>query len=72
MNTLSRLAIALIKGYQYLISPLLGPRCRFSPTCSEYACQALAKYGIFKGMWLGTKRICRCHPRHPGGYDPIP
>lgn len=69
---MSRLIIGLIKGYQYLISPLLGPSCRFSPSCSEYTCQALAKFGALKGSWLGAKRICRCHPRNPGGYDPIP
>lgn len=67
-----RLVIGLIKLYQYLISPLLGPRCRYTPTCSVYASEAVAKYGIFKGGWLGTKRICRCHPRSPGGYDPVP
>lgn len=69
---MTRLFIGLIRVYQYLISPLLGPRCRFVPTCSDYSCQALAKYGAVKGGWLGIKRICRCHPRHPGGYDPIP
>lgn len=69
---MSRLFIGLIKAYQILISPLLGPRCRFTPTCSEYAGQAFAKFGAFKGGWLGAKRICRCHPGSPGGYDPIP
>ncbi|MBU1690956.1 MAG: membrane protein insertion efficiency factor YidD [Gammaproteobacteria bacterium] len=69
---MKQLFIGLIRVYQYLISPLLGPRCRFTPTCSEYACQALTKFGVFKGGWLGIKRLCRCHPRHPGGYDPIP
>ncbi|WP_084607557.1 membrane protein insertion efficiency factor YidD [Sulfuricella denitrificans] len=69
---MKQLFIGLIRVYQYLISPLLGPRCRFTPTCSEYSCQALAKFGAFKGSWLGIKRLCRCHPRHPGGYDPIP
>lgn len=69
---MTRLFIGLIRVYQYLISPLLGPRCRFTPTCSEYSCQALVKFGAFRGSWLGIKRLCRCHPRHPGGYDPIP
>lgn len=72
MKVFSRLAIAVVKSYQYLISPLLGARCRFSPTCSEYTCQALAKYGFLRGAWLGVNRICRCHPFRPGGYDPIP
>ncbi|MCE5182300.1 MAG: membrane protein insertion efficiency factor YidD [Betaproteobacteria bacterium] len=69
---MSRLLVGLIKIYQYCISPLLGPRCRFTPTCSEYTCQALTKFGWLKGCWLGAKRVCRCHPGHPGGYDPIP
>ena len=62
----------LIRVYQYLISPWLGPNCRYSPTCSEYACQALEKYGAVKGGWLGIRRVCRCHPWHEGGYDPLP
>ncbi|MHB9100854.1 MAG: membrane protein insertion efficiency factor YidD [Sulfuricella sp.] len=69
---MKRLFVGLIRVYQYLISPLLGPHCRFTPTCSEYSCQALVKFGAFKGGWLGIKRLCRCHPKHPGGYDPIP
>ena len=64
--------IKLIKAYQYLISPWLRPSCRFSPTCSDYACQALGKYGALKGIWLSSKRISRCHPWHDGGYDPLP
>ncbi|MCL4469772.1 MAG: membrane protein insertion efficiency factor YidD [Sulfuricella sp.] len=69
---MSRFLIGIIRLYQYLISPLLKPSCRFSPTCSEYTCQAFAKFGALKGGWLGIKRVCRCHPRHPGGYDPVP
>ncbi|MDD5240622.1 MAG: membrane protein insertion efficiency factor YidD [Sulfuricella sp.] len=69
---MSRMFVGLIRIYQYLISPLLGPHCRFTPSCSEYSCQALAKFGLLKGGWLGAKRICRCRPGHPGGYDPIP
>jgi len=69
---MSRAFIFLIKCYRYLISPLLGPRCRFSPTCSDYACQALAKHGVLKGGWLSLHRVCRCHPWNPGGYDPLP
>ncbi|WP_124946812.1 membrane protein insertion efficiency factor YidD [Sulfurirhabdus autotrophica] len=69
---MSRFIIYLIKGYQILLSPFIGNSCRYTPTCSEYACQALNKYGFFKGLFLGTKRISRCHPWHHGGYDPLP
>ncbi len=61
----------LISIYQK-ISSYTPARCRFYPTCSEYAKQAIAKYGIFKGGWLSFKRICKCHPLHEGGYDPVP
>lgn len=61
-----------IKGYKTFVSPLLPPACRFFPTCSEYALQAITKYGPFKGSFLALKRISRCHPYHPGGYDPVP
>ncbi len=64
--------IALIKIYQYGISPLIGPKCRFTPTCSQYAEQALKKYGLFKGTWLAIKRISKCHPGGRSGYDPVP
>lgn len=69
---LKDLVIGLVKGYQRFISPLLGNNCRFTPTCSEYFIQAVAKYGVFKGVFLGGKRILRCHPFNPGGYDPLP
>ena len=62
----------LIRGYQIAISPMLGNRCRYFPSCSEYAIEALEKHGIFKGGWLGVRRIGRCHPWQPGGYDPVP
>ena len=62
----------LIRGYQIAISPMLGNRCRYFPSCSEYAIEALEKHGMFKGGWLGVRRIGRCHPWHPGGYDPVP
>lgn len=64
--------IGLVKGYQRIISPLLGKNCRFMPTCSEYFIEAIEKYGVFKGTYLGSKRILRCHPFNPGGYDPLP
>ncbi|MEL0589337.1 MULTISPECIES: membrane protein insertion efficiency factor YidD [Planktothrix] len=66
------LLITLIKGYRLLISPLFPPACRFHPTCSQYAIEALETFGIIQGSWLALKRILRCHPYHPGGYDPIP
>ncbi len=66
------LAVLVIRLYQKTISPLLGPRCRFIPTCSEYAAEAITKHGIFKGSALAIKRIGKCHPLHPGGYDPVP
>lgn len=68
----SRLLIALIRVYQYAISPLLGPRCRFHPTCSHYAIEALIRFGMIKGSWLMMKRILKCHPLNPGGNDPVP
>lgn len=64
--------ILVIKGYQMLISPLFPPSCRFYPTCSTYFMQALQKYGFFRGSYLGMKRIIKCHPWNPGGYDPVP
>jgi len=66
------LFVALIRVYQYTLRPLLGPSCRFFPSCSEYAREAVARHGAVKGMWLAMRRILRCHPYHPGGYDPVP
>ena len=71
-SVLARLLITVIRGYQLLISPLLGPRCRFYPSCSRYTAEALAVHGVFRGIWLGLRRISRCHPFHPGGHDPVP
>jgi len=71
-NIITKFACMLIVGYKKVISPLLPPACRFTPTCSEYTLQALKKYGFFKGLGLGVKRILKCHPWHPGGYDPLP
>ena len=69
---LKRLALLLIRFYQLTFSRVLPPSCRFTPTCSVYTYQAIEKYGFFKGGWLGIKRISRCHPFNPGGYDPVP
>ncbi|OOX79023.1 membrane protein insertion efficiency factor YidD [Snodgrassella alvi] len=66
------LLLGLIRFYQYAISPLLPPRCRYNPTCSQYAILALQKYGVMKGSWLAIKRICRCHPWGGCGHDPLP
>ncbi|WP_082936783.1 membrane protein insertion efficiency factor YidD [Pseudomonas citronellolis] len=68
----ARVLVLLVRGYQLLISPLLGPRCRFQPSCSQYAIEALRTHGALKGSWLTLMRIGRCHPLHPGGYDPVP
>jgi putative membrane protein insertion efficiency factor len=64
--------IWLVRGYQLLISPFVPPSCRFHPTCSHYAIEALRKHGALKGAWLTVRRIVRCHPWHPGGHDPVP
>jgi uncharacterized protein len=72
MNLGQRILIGIIRGYQIGLSPFFGSQCRFSPTCSEYARQAVAKHGALKGAWLGIRRIGRCHPYHPGGHDPVP
>ncbi len=71
-KVIDRLLISLLRGYKRWISPLLGPRCRFYPTCSEYAMQAITRFGALKGSWLALRRILRCHPLHPGGNDPVP
>jgi putative membrane protein insertion efficiency factor len=64
--------LVLIKIYRYAISPMLGRHCRFEPSCSAYALEAIGTHGAAHGGWLATKRLCRCHPWHPGGYDPVP
>jgi len=66
------LLLAIIAAYRYLISPLLGRHCRFEPSCSAYAAAAIREHGAFAGGWMGAKRICRCHPWQPGGFDPVP
>lgn len=64
--------LGFIRFYQYVISPMLGPRCRFYPSCSQYAIEAVQRYGAFKGGWLALKRIIRCNPLSEGGEDPVP
>jgi uncharacterized protein len=64
--------LGLIRGYQLAISPMLGPRCRFYPTCSCYAHTAIERFGLWRGFWLGLRRLLRCHPFAEGGYDPVP
>lgn len=69
---MKRILLRLFRFYQASVSPLFPPRCRYIPTCSEYAVQAVEKYGAGKGGWLALKRFMRCHPFHKGGYDPVP
>ena len=69
---IQKILIAFVRAYQLGISPYIGAHCRYTPTSSAYFIEAVEKYGAFKGSWLGIKRILRCHPGHPGGYDPVP
>ena len=68
---MKRLALILIRFYQLTISRVLPPTCRFTPSCSQYGYEAIEKYGIFKGGWMAIRRVSRCHPFNPGGYDPV-
>nr|WP_314276451.1 membrane protein insertion efficiency factor YidD [uncultured Peptostreptococcus sp.] len=70
-SILAEICISLVKFYRAFISPLKGPTCRFYPTCSQYSIQAFEKYGFLKGLWLTLRRVSKCHPFHPGGYDPL-
>jgi putative membrane protein insertion efficiency factor len=69
---MARLLVWLIRGYQLFLSPLKPPSCRFAPTCSHYAVEAIRRFGAWKGGWLALRRILKCHPFHPGGIDPVP
>ena len=69
---MKRFALKLIRFYQLALSPVMLPSCRFTPTCSQYTYEAVSEFGLVKGVWLGVRRLARCHPFHPGGYDPVP
>lgn len=72
LSPLGQSAVLIIRTYQKILSPLLGQHCRFYPSCSQYTLEAIQEWGLAKGIYLGTKRICRCHPLNPGGIDPVP
>jgi putative membrane protein insertion efficiency factor len=72
MNPARSTALLLLRGYKRFLSPLLPPMCRFEPSCSMYTMQAVEKYGALRGTWLGVRRLARCHPFNPGGWDPVP
>jgi len=69
---MTRILLAVVRAYRYALSPMLGQHCRFHPSCSEYAAEAIERHGAARGVWLAMKRIARCHPWHAGGYDPVP
>ncbi len=71
-STPKKIMVGAIKAYQQWLSPLLGNNCRFHPTCSQYAIEAINRFGVLKGCWLASKRILKCHPLHAGGEDPVP
>jgi putative membrane protein insertion efficiency factor len=72
VSIVARLAVLMIRGYQVTLSPLLPSACRYQPTCSAYAIEAVERYGFVRGAWMGAWRILRCHPLARGGYDPVP
>jgi uncharacterized protein len=72
VSPVARLLWVLIRGYQVMISPLLGPHCRYYPSCSAYALEAVRRFGAFRGSWMAVRRVARCHPWAPGGPDPVP
>jgi putative membrane protein insertion efficiency factor len=69
---MTNLLLLPVRAYRYFISPLLGNHCRYTPSCSEYAVEALQRHGALQGSWLSARRLSRCHPWHAGGYDPVP
>jgi putative membrane protein insertion efficiency factor len=69
---LKSLLLSVIAAYRYIVSPMLGANCRFAPSCSEYAAEAITRHGSLRGGWLSMRRVLRCHPWHAGGYDPVP
>jgi putative membrane protein insertion efficiency factor len=69
---MKRFALKFVRFYQLILSPVMLPSCRFTPTCSQYTYEAISEFGLVKGVWLGVRRLARCHPFHPGGYDPVP
>lgn len=71
-SPLASFATVMIRGYQRLLSPRMGVNCRFQPTCSQYALEAIDRHGFFKGGWMAVVRLSKCHPLHEGGYDPVP
>ena len=66
------LLLLLLSSYQYAVRPLLGANCRFYPSCSDYAKEAIERHGALRGLWLSVRRVAKCHPYHPGGFDPVP
>ncbi len=72
MNAVSRFLLGVIRVYQYLFSSFMGRSCRYHPTCSVYTAESIRRFSAVRGGWMGIKRICRCHPYHAGGYDPVP
>jgi len=72
ITMVKNLAVKFLRAYKRYVSGLLPPACRFTPTCSEYAAEAVQRYGVVTGAWLAVKRLLRCHPFHPGGFDPVP
>lgn len=72
MNPAQHLLVGLIRVYQVALSPFVGNQCRFTPTCSQYAREAVEQHGALKGSWMAIRRVSRCHPWHPGGHDPVP
>ncbi|HKC42761.1 MAG TPA: membrane protein insertion efficiency factor YidD [Burkholderiales bacterium] len=69
---MNKILLAVVRAYRYAVSPMLGQHCRFHPSCSAYAAEAIERHGAARGVWLAMKRIARCHPWHAGGYDPVP